>query len=648
MTSGDDRPVGPGGHPPEDRPSRGGPPYPPPYQPPQQSPQQPPYPPPPQPPYGPPPGAAQPGPPQGPPPGPPQGGQPGSYPGGQPGQYQGPPQQGPPQEPPPGEQPGHYPGGQPGQYQGPPQQYPPQYSQPYPEQYPQQSGPPGQQYGQQYGQPPYQSGQQQYGQPPYQSGQQQPWQGWQAATPPPPELWQMPTQPSAPVRRGWVLPVVAVGAVLLVAGGTFTYMTVRQGTTPARPVATPARPAASSATAAPQAAAADVCAMLDPAEAERLVPRAEINSSSNDNRGGTLVSYVRWTCEWRNRNISYKDVTRSREITVNVSRFDALGTTTAEQAARVQYNGELSQYKYGATHSDKEHYYSKPREFREIGNGAVARYQWTREGKQYWYSFGEGAGRVGDVYFQVKYEASQKKKEADFLSAESTQSITEENAIREVKGLLAQVAKSVTAWRAGQPLPYHARPKPSPTPSPSPTRIPLPRACVNLKSLAAGLVPGTEGAAARSKEGNSTVTQCQWWNDALPVGGGKVRWRNLRIAVHTFWDAESARYYFIDERSKTKFTASSQIGGIRWGKVEKLSGFGQDAFGQAIRQRTDTAQSNRYEIYALDGKNVIWVLFGGSDRPEKTPINSSDSVLMDPKEAATGARSLAKALLDAL
>lgn len=458
----------------------------------------------------------------------------------------------------------------------------------------------------------------------------------------------MPTQPSAPARRGWVLPVAAVGAVLLVAGGAFTFMTVRQGTTPARPVATPARPAASSATAAPQAAAADVCAMLDPAEAERLVPRAEINSSSNDNRGGTLVSYVRWTCEWRNRNISYKDVTRSREITVNVSRFDALGTTTAEQAARIQFNGELSQYKYGATHSDQEHYYSKPREFREIGNGAVARYQWTREGKEYWYSFGEGAGRVGDVYFQVKYEASQKKKEADLLSAESTQSITEENALREVKGLLAQVAKSVTAWRAGQPLPYHARPKPSPTPSPSPTRIPLPRACVNLKSLAAGLVPGTEGAAARSKEGNSTVTQCQWWNDALPVGGGKVRWRNLRIAVHTFWDAESARYYLVDERSKTKFTASSRIGGIRWGKVEKLSGFGQDAFGQAIRQRTDTAQSNRYEIYALDGKNVVWVLFGGSDRPEKTPINSSDSVLMDPKEAAAGAKSLARALLDTL
>ncbi|MEU7877896.1 hypothetical protein [Microbispora bryophytorum] len=460
----------------------------------------------------------------------------------------------------------------------------------------------------------------------------------------------MPTQPSVPARRGWVLPVVAVVAVLVVAGGTFAFMTVRQTGAPSKasPTATAATAAEKSASAAPVAATADVCSMLDPDEAERLVPRAEIDSSTNDNRSDTLVSYVRWQCRWANRNISYKDVTRSREITVNVSKYEALGTTTAVEAAKIQYKGELSQYKYGAGHSDTEHYYSAVQEYQGIGDTAAAQYQWTREGKQYWYSFGQGVGRVGDVVFQVKYEASQKKKEADLLSTESTQSINEENALREVKGLLGQLAKSVTAWRAGQPLPYHARPKPSPSPSPSPTRIPLPRACVSLKTLAATLVPDTEGAAVRSKEGQSNVTQCQWWNEKLPLGGGKVRWRNLRIAVHTFWDAESARYYLIDQRSKTKFTASSEIGGIRWGKVEKLTGFGQDAFGQAIRQRTDTAQGNRYEIYALDGKNVIWVLLSGSDRPENTPINAPDSVLMDPKEAVTGAKSVAKALLDAL
>ncbi|WP_169984631.1 MULTISPECIES: hypothetical protein [unclassified Microbispora] len=459
----------------------------------------------------------------------------------------------------------------------------------------------------------------------------------------------MPTQPSAPARRGWVVPVVAVVAVLAVAGGTFAFMSVRQtGTTPSAAGSPAPSQAAKSASAAPVAATADVCAMLDPDEAERLVPRAEIDSSTSDNRDSTLVSYVRWQCRWANRNISYKDVTRSREITVNVSKYEALGTTTAVDAAKIQYKGELSQYKYGATHSDEERYYSAVQEYQGVGDQAAAQYHWTRERDKYWYSFGQGVGRVGDVVFQVKYEASQKKKEAELFSNETTQSITEENALREVKGLLTQVAKSVAAWQDGKPLPYHARPKPSPSSSPSPTRIPMPKACVSLESLAATLVPGTEGAAVRGKEGNSTVTQCQWWNDKLPLGGGKVRWRNLRVAVHSFWDAESARYYLIDQRSKTKFTASSEIGGIRWGKVEKLTGFGQEAFGQAIRQRTDTAQGNRYEIYALDGKNVIWVLLSGSDRPENTPINAPDSVLMDPKEAADGAKSVAKALLGAL
>ncbi|MBX6387367.1 MAG: hypothetical protein IRZ07_31045, partial [Microbispora sp.] len=281
----------------------------------------------------------------------------------------------------------------------------------------------------------------------------------------------MPTQPSAPARRRWVLPVGALVAVLLVAGGTFAFMSSRQTGTPRAAGSASAVPVAASASATPPADA-DVCSMLDPNETERLVPQATIDSHTRDNRGDSLVSYVTYSCSWANRNISYKDVTRSREITLDVSKYEAIGTTTAEKSARIQYNGELSFYKYRETISNKKQYYSKAREYQGIGDEAAAQYQWTRDDS--WYSFGEGVGRVGDVVFKVKYQASQKKKESDPLSAEGTQSITEENALREVKSLLSQVAKSVAAWRAGKPLPYHARPKPSPTPSPSPTRIPLP------------------------------------------------------------------------------------------------------------------------------------------------------------------------------
>ncbi|MBP2706617.1 hypothetical protein JOL79_22675 [Microbispora sp. RL4-1S] len=465
-------------------------------------------------------------------------------------------------------------------------------------------------------------------------------------TPRAPELWQMPTQPS-PRRRAWVAPVAIVAAVLLVAAGTFTFMMVRSGGT--SPLPTPSGAARASAAAAASAATptADVCAMLDPVQAERLVPGAKISSSTDDNRNDSFVSYIRWGCDWVNRSISYKDVNRNREITVDVSRYWALGTTTAEEAARIQFKGELSQYKYTEKVSNKQQYYSKANVFTGIGDEAAARYQWKHD-DQNWYSFGEGVGRVGDVVFKVKYQAGQQNKEADVFSTDTTQSITEQNAIREVKGLLAQLAKSVEAWRAGRPLPYHARPKPSPTPSPSLTRIALPQACVTLKALAAKLVPSTEGAAAASVEGGANVKQCQWWNDALPLGQGKVRFRNLRIAIHTFRDADSARYYLIDERAKAKSTQKSGIGGLTWGAVTKLPGYGQDAFGQAIKQKTDTAQSNRYEIYALDGTTVVWVLYAGSDRPAGTEINDPASVLMSPAEALQGAKSVTRSLLQAL
>ncbi|WP_433500368.1 hypothetical protein ACQP1K_08780 [Sphaerimonospora sp. CA-214678] len=536
-----------------------------------------------------------------------------------------------------------------------PQQYgPPPHGQPPPGQ-PLIQPPPAQPYGQgPYGQGPY--GQDPYGRPPYgmpegpaQGGA---WQGSgggrQGPTPPAPALWQTPTQPSPSRRRGWVIPSVAITAVLAVAGGTFAVMKVRDGGVSPAPAATAAAasPAVTSSAAA-DLSKTDACAMLDPAETGRLVPAAKIDSSMRDNRDDAIVSYVRWTCSWVNRDISYKDKRRSREITVNVSRYEGLGNTTAEKAARIQFDGELKQYRYQEKVSTKERYYSKAKEFAGIGEQAAAQYQWTRE-KDYWYSFGQGVGRVGNVVFQVKYEANQKDKEAAIFSTETTQSITEENALREVENLLGQLGKSVTAWRSGQAMPFKPRPKPSPTPSPKPTLIALPEPCVSVRSQVETLVPKTEGVAARSVEDGATVTQCQWWNDKLPIGQGKVRWRNLRINVYAFADADSARYRFIDERAKAKTTASSGIGGIRWGKLRKLPGFGQDSFGQAIRQRTDTAQSNRYEIYVLDGTKVVWVLFSGSDRPENTPINAPDSLLMDSKEAAAGARSVTRTVLGAL
>ncbi|GAA0990974.1 hypothetical protein GCM10009555_077600 [Acrocarpospora macrocephala] len=448
-----------------------------------------------------------------------------------------------------------------------------------------------------------------------------------------------------------MVPVLALVVVLLVAGGTFVFMKTQAGdqTPVAATSSGSAAPSATTSAAANAGANADVCGMLDPVETERLVPQAKIDSRTSDNRADTIVSYVRWTCTWANRNISYRDVTRSREIVVNVARYEALGETTAEKAAKIQFNGELSQYTYGGNNSTKERYYSKPTKFTGVGEEAVAQYQLVRE-KDYHYSFGQGMGRVGNITFQVKYEASQQHKEADLFSAETKQSITEENAIREVKVLLEQLAQSVTAWQQGKPSPFagKARPSPTPTASPKPVLIDLPPHCVALNQVAAELVPQTKGEAATSKDGKAEHIQCQWWNDKMPVADGKIRWRNLMVSVREFPDADSARFFLIDKRGKTKFTASSRIGGIAWSKITKLPGIGEDNYGQAIKQKTDTAYSARYEIYALQGTRVVYILFGGSDRPANTPINSPDSTLMDLREALNGAKTTITTVLKAL
>ncbi|TKK78790.1 hypothetical protein FDA94_37020 [Herbidospora galbida] len=486
-----------------------------------------------------------------------------------------------------------------------------------------------------------------------QSGWQQPNSGpWQGTTQP---GWAQP--PGPPTRNKWLWPLIAAVVVLVVAGGTFVFFQTTGGEdTPqtAPPPKAGASPEASGA--APPAAGDDpkgtdfdVCAMLDPEQTERLVPAAKIDMRMSDERDGNLVSYVRWTCEWTNRNISFGEFNRQRQITVNVARYEAIGDTTADKAASIQFDGEKRQYDYTASVSNEERYYSKPEVFTGIGQAAVAQYQWTRE-DDYRYAFGTGMGRVGNITFDVKYEASQQHKEADVLTNDTKQSITEENAIREVKALLTQLAQSAEAWYAKKPLPFagKARPSPTPTASPSPVKIALPPNCVAMNPTAAKLVPQTGGLAQSLTEGKAKLTECQWWNDAMPVEGGKVRWRNLRIGIREFPNAEMARFYLVDERGKSRGTAGSKIGGIQWSKIQKIPGLGTDNYGQAIRQQTETAYSGAYEVKVMQDKYVVTVLFGGADRPAGTEINNTGAVLMPLPEAAAGAKEMAKGLLATL
>ncbi len=451
--------------------------------------------------------------------------------------------------------------------------------------------------------------------------------------------------------------------VLVVAGGTFVFFqTGSDARRPRRPRPGPPRAATGAAPAVPngdpKSTDFDVCAMLDPAQTERLVPAAKIDMRMNDERDDSVVSYVRWTCRVDQPQHLVREVNRQRQITINVARYEAIGDTTADKAATIQYDGQKRQWDYTASVSNDERYYSKPQVYSGIGDAAIAQYQWTRD-DDYRYAFGTGFGRVGNITFEVEVRgqpAAQGSRRP--RPTTPSKSITEPNALREIKGLLTQLAQSAGAWYAGKPLPFAGKAKPSAAPSREPVagQDPLPPNCVAVNATAATLVPNTEGLAQSVTQGKAKATECQWWNDAMPVEGGKVRWRTLRVGVRSSptprwpgstWSTSAAR---AGGRPARRSAASSGA------RSRSCPAWAPTTSARRSSSRAETAYSGAYEINVMQDKYVVTVLFGGADRPAGTEIkkkkkkkkNNTEAVLMPLTEAAAGAKAMATGLLATL
>ncbi|WP_344846110.1 hypothetical protein [Nonomuraea dietziae] len=291
--------------------------------------------------------------------------------------------------------------------------------------------------------------------------------------------WQFQQVPTAPVqppqppprRRAWVLPAVAAGvAVILVgaaAGAYLLYGRPASSDAPAKPTAGTEAPTRPAATQPAAAAVLDVCTMLPVAEVDRLVPQAAVAKRSRD-AGFAVYSY----CDLSNRRISHGEFWRSREIKASIAQHRGEGPKTGRAQAQALYDSELGFFTYKAKNEptdDKKdpgekNYNSAVKHYPGVGDGAFGQYTWRRD-KSLWYSFGEGRARVGDMIIEVRYQASQQRKDADFLSSKTTQSVSEENALREVGVLLTHLAKGAAAWKAAHPGEL-AKVEPSPTQNP--------------------------------------------------------------------------------------------------------------------------------------------------------------------------------------
>ncbi|MET8007958.1 hypothetical protein [Nonomuraea glycinis] len=479
--------------------------------------------------------------------------------------------------------------------------------------------------------------------------------------PGPPPPWQPPPG-RPPARRPWILPVVAVCVVVLIAGSAGAYLLYGQvQRTFGTPLGggTQAPPSPSKSVKAAAVTGPDVCTMLPKLEAERLVPEATVAKDSRD------AEYtVNFSCNWTNRRISFGEFWRSREIDVKVAQHRGNGAKTGRTMAQNSYDIDYGGAKFGETakptaKKGEKDYVSAVKEVPGVGDAAYAQYTWRRSGTTLWYSFGTARARVQDMTIEVRYQASQQRKDAQVLSSETVQSVTEANAIREATKVITQIAKGVAAWKAEHPdvlaQPHKAATaKPSPAPTPSPTELAaFPPACQAVAGVATGLVPGPTTRTRRMEAGDDTQTECRWLNREIPVGQA-TRIRSVLITVHSFTnragvaDATAAKSFYSSRRGSDRNIAQSSLGGLEFGKVFDLEGLGQQAYGKYVRTRRGEVSAGSGSVIVLQGAVVVEADYAGADRPKDEPANSPNAVLMAEKQARAGALTVARAFLPAL
>lgn len=446
-------------------------------------------------------------------------------------------------------------------------------------------------------------------------------------------------QPTAPRRRRteWLAPVAAVIAIVLVVAAAGAYFLYGKAASPRQ--------------AALASSSLQVCGMIPEAESERLVPGGPAVGVSREN--DNVVSFA---CDWLNNRISHGEYWRTREISVRVEQHRGEGARTgralAENSFSIDYaTSRLAQI---APPDPGEKVYNSPiKDLPGIGDDAFAQYTWTRAGTTLWNSHGTGLARVDDMVIEVTFRASQKRKDNKFMTTDTTQSITEGNAIREVTGLLTHLAKGVAGWKAAHPgqLARTAAPvSPSASPTPSPSGTPLqalPPACQDLGDAVAVLVPDATTKAKTTGRGYD----CTWRNLNIPDGQGHKRIRSVQVTVERFTDraggadVNAAIGYYTEQKGSAVHQEDFEPGGISWDKVKLI---GKAGFSQHITFRTGAVHSGNTLLVLRRGATVLTIMYAGGRMPANSPTNGPDVKQMDAPEADAGALLVAKALLKAL
>lgn len=283
-----------------------------------------------------------------------------------------------------------------------------------------------------------------------------------------------------------------------------------------------------------------------------------------------------------------------------------------------------------------------------VGEDAYAQYTWVlKEGRRY--SYAEAAALAGDTTVEVMFEASQERKDVDTIDSSTDQSVTEENAIREVSGLITAAVKGVTRWRSapGEVAQADATSTTSPSAAASatPTLVAdLPPVCQEVSASAMALVPGAKPRAESADNPGHRLTDCFWANGDIPDGAGMKEMRSVSVSVYAFAnragaeDPAGADAFYGEKLGESKAASESTMEGVETGKLELLEGLGDSADYAYTAVRAGEFHVGNGTLTIKDGAGVLIVRFAGSRLPVGAAANGPDVALMARKETRDGGR----------
>ncbi|GAA2815532.1 hypothetical protein GCM10020219_105080 [Nonomuraea dietziae] len=168
------------------------------------------------------------------------------------------------------------------------------------------------------------------------------------------------------------------------------------------------------------------------------------------------------------------------------------------------------------------------------------------------------------------------------------------------------------------------------------------------------LVPGATERAKAGTSGGAQETECRWLNLNIPAGEGRRKILSAMVTIQLFAnragaaDSAAAKAQYATQLGNAQATESSALGGIRFGRIEKLRDLGDEAYIQYWVDKKNTVFNGSGDVLVRVGPALVRASFAGAELGADEATNSPKVKVLGEKEAREGALTVARAVVDSL